>query len=293
MSGRPGAADAARVDALTEVNLAELLDSVGLVRLQSTPLRHLFRPAAHRFALTAAEFDARVGMYGLSEGSEWLMRQMTAGLQVSGQAHVPPHGPVVLLSNHPGMTDTVALFTALASRPDLRIMALDRPFLRALPQVARQLIFLPDNAHAAGLVAALRAGARHLKDGGALLTFPAGEIEPDPMTFGTARAIDSLAHWTHSYAIFARLVPHTVFVPALVSGVISPDAQHHPLTRLRRAPRDREKMAAALQIAQARYRHLQARVCFGPPQAPREHGAQALCEGIATQMRHMIAACAD
>lgn len=289
MSVRPGAADAARVDALTEVNLAELLDSVGLARLQATPLRHLFRPVARRFALTAAEFDARVGMYGLSEGSEWLVHQMTAGLQVSGHAHVPSDGPVVLLSNHPGMTDTVALFTALASRPDLRVMALDRPFLRALPQVARQLIFLPEDA--AGLAAALRASARHLKDGGALLTFPAGEIEPDPAAFGTARAIDSLCHWTDSYALFARLVPRTVFVPALVSGVISPDAQRHPLTRLRRTQRDREKMAAALQIALARYRHLQARVCFGAPQvlAPAK-GAPALCAAIAAQMREMVLA---
>ncbi len=286
----PGAADAPGVDALTEINLAELLDSVGLARLQATPLRHLFRPVARRFALTAAEFDTRVGLYGLSKGSEWLVQQMTSGLQVSGQAQVPPHGPVVLLSNHPGMTDTVALFTALASRPDLRVMALDRPFLRALPQVARQLIFLPD--HAAGLAAALRAGARHLKDGGALLTFPAGEIEPDPVTFGTARAIDSLRHWTDSYALFARLVPSAVFVPALVSGVISPHAQRHPLTRLRRTPRDREKMAAALQIALARYRDLQARVCFGPAQTPHEQGPQALCEGVAAQMRRMIMACA-
>ena len=286
----PGAADAPGVDALTEINLAELLDSVGLARLQATPLRHLFRPVARRFALTAAEFDTRVGLHGLSKGSDWLVQQMTSGLQVDGQAHVPPHGPVVLLSNHPGMTDTVALFTALASRPDLRVMALDRPFLRALPQVARQLIFLPD--HAAGLAAALRAGARHLKDGGALLTFPAGEIEPDPVTFGTARAIDSLRHWTDSYALFARLAPRTVFVPALVSGVISPHALRHPLTRLRRTPRDREKMAAALQIALARYRDLQARVCFGPAQAPCERGPQALCEGIAAQMRRMIMACA-
>lgn len=285
----PPIAEASRVDALTEINLADLLDSVGLGRLQATPLRHLFRPVARRFALTAAEFDARVGLYGLSKGSEWLVHRMSAGLQVSGQDHVPLHGPIVVLSNHPGITDTVALFTALASRSDLRVMALDRPFLRALPQVARQLIFLPEDA--AGLAAALRAGARHLRDGGALLTFPAGEIEPDPATFGTARAIDSLHRWTDSYALFARLVPRTVFVPALVSGVISPDAQRHPLTRLRRTPRNREKMAAALQIALARYRDMRPQVRFGPPQmlAPAQ-GAQPLCAAIAAQMREMVLA---
>jgi hypothetical protein len=282
------AATASTVDALTEINLADLLDSIGLARLQGTPLRHLFRPAARRFARTAAEFDARVQRDGLAQGSDWLVRQMTTGLQVSGRSQVPARGPVVVLSNHPGMTDTVSLFSALASRPDLRVMALDRPFLRALPHVAPELIFLPDDA--AGLAAALRASARHLKAGGALLTFPAGEIEPDPAAFGTARAIDSLRHWTDSYALFARLVPHTVFVPALVSGVISPNAQRHPLTRLRRTPRDREKMAAALQIAFARYRDRQARVCFGAAQPGSAQGARALSEGIAAQMRRMILA---
>ncbi|MBS0430204.1 MAG: 1-acyl-sn-glycerol-3-phosphate acyltransferase [Proteobacteria bacterium] len=278
--------EAARVDVLTDINLADLLDSVGLERLQATPLRHLLRPAARRFARMAAEFDARVGLHGLSRGGDWLVRQMTAGLQVTGLAHVPAQGPVVILSNHPGMTDTVALFSALASRPDLRVMALDRPFLRALPHVARQLIFLPEDA--AGLATALRAGARHLKDGGALLTFPAGEIEPDPATFGTARAIESLGRWTDSYALFARLAPRTQFVPALVSGVISADAQRHPLTRLRRTPHDREKMAAALQITLARYRGLQARLCFGPALTADAHAAPALCAGIAAQMRALI-----
>ena len=280
--------DASHIAALTEINLADLLDSTGLARLQATPLRHLLRPAARRFARTAAEFDARVGLHGLTPGSAWLVRQMTAGLQVRGQQHVPAQGPLVVLSNHPGMTDTVALFSALASRPDLRVMALDRPFLRALPQVARQLIFLPEDA--AGLAAALRAAARHLKDGGALLTFPAGGIEPDPAAFGTARAIASLRQWTDSYALFARLAPRTLFVPALVSGVISADAQRHPLSRLRRTPREREKMAAALQIMFARYRRLQAQVRFGLPLAASAQDARGLCNGIAVQMREMVLA---
>lgn len=276
------------VETLTEVNTTDLLDSVGLPRLRGTPLRRLFRPAAHRFALTAHEFDTRVGDQGLAQGSAWLMAQMTAGVRVTGLAHVPAEGPAVILANHPGMTDTVALFSCLASRPDLRVMALDRPFLRALPHVARQLIFLPEDA--AGLGAAIRAAARHLKDGGVLLTFPAGEIEPDPATFGTARALASLRQWSHSYALFARVVPQAAFVPALVSQVISPAAQRHPLTLLRRTPRNKEKLAAALQVTLPRYRDLQAQVRFGQPQQLGSGAAQALCAGIAAQMRQMILA---
>lgn len=276
------------IDTLTEINIVDLLDSIGLLRFQGTPLRRLFRPAARRFARTANEFDNRVGDHGLAQGSAWLMSQMTAGVQVSGLAHIPAQGPVFILANHPGMTDTVALFASLASRPDLRVIALDRPFLRALPHVARQLIFLPDDE--AGRMAVVRASAKHLKEGGALLTFPAGEIEPDPATFGSRRAAASLQNWSSSYALFARLAPQTQFVPALVSHVISPAAQRHPLTLLRRTAPHKEKLAAALQVALPRYRDLVARVTFGAPLQVDQGDAKALCACVTAQMRQLILA---
>jgi len=274
------------VETLTEVNIVDLLDSIGLLRLRGTPLCHLLRPTALRFARTAHEFDRRVGRDGLAQGSAWLMSRMTAGLVTSGLEHVPAQGPVVVLANHPGMTDTVALFTSLACRPDLRVIAMDRPFLRALPNVARQLIFLPDEN--AGRMAVLRSAARHLQEGGALLTFPAGEIEPDPAAFGQERAAASLQNWSGSYTLFGRLVPETRFVPALVSQVISPAAQRHPLTLLRRTPQSREKFAAALQVALPRYRNLVARVRFGPSAGADLDGARALCAFVAAQMHDLI-----
>jgi hypothetical protein len=283
MAGPPPA-----VEKLTGINIADMLDALGLPWLRGTPLRHVFRPAARRFALTAHEFDARVGAHGLAQGSAWLVDRMTAGLATSGLAHVPAQGPVVILANHPGMTDTVALFASLASRPDLRVVASDRPFLRALPNVARRLIFLPDEEEG-GRLAVVRAAARHLQEGGALLTFPAGGIEPDPFAFGAERALASLQDWSASYTVFARLAPRTRFVPALVSHVISPEAQRHPLTRLRRSARDREKLAAALQVALPRYRDRVARVTFGPALHAGE-GGQALAASVAAQMRRLILA---
>lgn len=275
------------IETLTEVNIVDLLDSIGLLRLRGTPWCRLFRPAAHRFARIAHEFDTRVGRHGLAQGSAWLMSRMAAGIVTTGLEHVPPRGPLIILANHPGMTDTVALFASLACRPDLRVIASDRPFLRALPNVARQLIFLPDQEEG-GRMAVIRTAARHLQEGGALLTFPAGEIEPDPAAFGPQRAAASLQNWSDSYALFARLVPRTRFVPALVSHVISPDAQRHPLTLLRRTARNKEKLAAALQVALPRYRNLVARVTFGHPPSAGPGEAQALGASIAAQMRHLI-----
>lgn len=274
------------LDTLTDINILDFLDSAGLSRFQGTPLRSLFRPVAQRFARTAHEFDNRVGEHGLAQGSAWLVEQMTAGLRTSGLAHIPAEGPVFILANHPGMTDTVALFSSLASRPDLKVIALDRPFLRALPHVARQLIFLPEEA--SGRQAVIRAGAKHLKEGGALLTFPAGEIEPDPATFGPERAVASLQNWSDSYGLFARLAPQTQFVPALVSHVTSPAAQRHPLTLFRRTARDKEKLAAALQVVLPRYRNLVAKVAFGAPLSAGPGETQGLSARVAAQMRQLI-----
>lgn len=278
------------LDRLTEINLDDLFDAAGLMRLRHTSLQRLLWPWARRFALVAQRFDNLVGEQGLAQGSSWLAHRMTAGMQVSGIDHVPATGPAVILANHPGMTDTVALIASLASRPDLRVIALDRPFLRALPNVARHLILVPE--HDVGRMGVVRAGVTHLKQGGALLTFPAGEIEPDPATSGRRKAVDSVLRWSDSFVLFARRVPWTHFIPAIVSNVISPEAQRHVLTRLRRTSHDRQRLAAALQVAMPRYQQMVARVAFGPSIEARACAADSLRSAIVGQIRHLIEASA-
>ncbi len=277
------------LDWLTEINLDDLFAAAGLTWLRHTPLQRLLWPFARRFAVVAQEFDRRVGVQGLAQGSSWLLHRMAAGGQVSGGHHVPATGPLLVLANHPGMTDTVALLASLASRPDLRVIALDRPFLRALPNVARQLIVVP--GHESGRMGALRAGVKHLKQGGALLTFPAGEIEPDPATFGRRRAVESVLRWSDSFVLFARMAPQTLVVPAIVSNVISGAAQQHVLTLLRRTADDKEKLAAALQVALPRYQTMVARVAFGPAQQA-SADAGVLRQVIVDQVRSLIEASA-
>lgn len=251
------------LDTLTSINLDDFFDSMGLLRLRHTPWRGLFWPAARRFARLMVEFDERVGAQGLAAGSAWLLQKMTGGLRVAGQSHIPTSGPVFILANHPGMADTIALFASLGRRPDLRVIALERPFLQALPHVSQRMIYVPTSE--AERMKVVRAGVKHLKQGGAMLTFPAGEIEPDPAAFGANPAAASLRRWSDSIELFARLEPHTVLVPTIVSHVVSPAALHHPLTRLRRTQRDKEKMAAALQVMWPPYQNRAARVAFGPP----------------------------
>ena len=121
------------------------------------------------------------------------------------------------------------------------MVAAERPFLDALPNTSRHLLAVAETP--AGRSGVVRAAARHLRGGGAVLTFPGGRIEPDP----------------------AVLAPGLTVVPVVVSGVISPMALRVPLTRLRRRKRDREWLAATLQMLTPALRDVDASVEFGRP----------------------------
>ena len=283
-------ASSSLLDRLTDTSLDDLFDAAGLMSLRHTPLQQFLWPSARRFALMAHEFDRLVGEQGLAQGSSWLAHRMSAGTEVSCVEHVPATGPTVILANHPGMTDTVALLASLASRPDLRVIAQDRPFLRALPNVVRHLILVPD--HDVGRMRVVRAAVKHLKQGGALLTFPAGEIEPDPAIFGRRKAVESVLRWSDSFALFARRVPQTRFIPAIVSNVISPEAQKNVLTLLRRTAHDRQRFAAALQVALPRYQKMVARVAFGPSKVACDCAADSLRSAIVGEICRLIEASA-
>jgi len=212
-------------------------------------------------------------------------------LAITPRCAIPADGPALILANHPGMADTIGLFTSLP-RPDLRIIALARPFLHALPNVSRQLIFVPTEGDRMLVV---RAAARHLREGRAVLTCPAGEIEPDPAAHSVPGAVESLQRWSQSIGLFARLVPQMRIVPAIVSGVVSRAALRNSLTHLRRTRKDRERMAAALQVMIPAYQGTTVRVAFGPPLTGAEliaasADAAAITRAVAARARRLLEA---
>jgi hypothetical protein len=234
----------ARERKLVDINTQDIVDALGIPgrRLQRSIGLALRRPA-RIFARQLRAFDDDTAAAGLRHSAEIMLSSFIRCLAVGGADHIPGRGPLILLSNHPGLTDTLCLFSAIP-RADLRILAADRPFLRSLPAVARSLLFISDPGRER-LSAVLQAVA-HLRSGGALLTFPAGAIEPDPAVMPGAAL--SLSSWSPSTMLFLRRVPSAVVVPVIVQGVISSAALHHPLTLLRRNRRDRERLAAMLQI---------------------------------------------
>jgi len=119
-----------------------------------------------------------------------------------------------------------------------------------------------------------------------VLTFPGGEIEPDPAVLPGAGA--ALERWSGSLDLFARLVPDLTVVPAVVSGVLSPTALRNPLIFVRRHPRDREWLAATLQMLTPALRNVTTRVAFGHPVRARDGVAR---EIVLDEMRRLIERC--
>lgn len=279
-------------ETLTEINLDDLVASFGWqdYPLLAQILRNLFSNPARQFAEQMLDFDNKVGELGLAEASRRVLQtRYVRDVRVHGIENIPATGPALFLSNHPGVADTISLFAAIR-RADLKIIAIHRPFLVALKNATEHLFFIDDDP--SKRMNAVRQVAAHLKNGGAALTFPAGEIEPDPDVY--EGALDSFNKWMDSAAVFLRFARDAVIVPTLVSGVVWEKTARHPLTRIKRTRVDREKLAAALQLlamVSRNERPTTVQIQFARPIRLEEVGstdAQAIHKMVLGRMRELL-----
>ncbi len=231
-------------EALTQINLDDLVSSFGWQNypLLARLLRMIFLKPAQTFARHMVEYDEVVGSHGIVDGGWNLVRRYVKDLRIINADRIPDSA-FLALSNHPGMADTVALFAAL-NRKDLHIIALDRPFLNALPETTKQLFYVYDDP--AKRMTLVRQVSAHLKSGGATLTFPAGHIEPDPDVY--PGAVESLQDWTDSVGVFVRMAPNAAILPVLVRNVVAVKYAKHWLLKIKKTKEEREKLATALQL---------------------------------------------
>ncbi len=274
-----------RIEVLTRVCVGELLDAFGLGGLSRgrRPLELLSRIPAKRLARQMATYDEIVGESGLAEGGAWALERMARRVEVEGRKNVPPEGSLLLVANHPGLADSLALF-ATVPRRDLRVVAAERPLLEALPNTSRYLISVSETSP--GRFGVVRTATQHLRRGGAVLTFPGGKIEPDPAVL--PGAVEALERWSESLDLFARLVPGLTVVPVVVSGVLSPTALRNPLVFVRRRSRDREWLAATLQMLTPALRNVTTRVAFGRPVRAEDSPDSTVREAVLGEMRRLI-----
>jgi len=286
------------VETLTQINLDDFINALGI---QNRPTltritRFVFQGATRKFAKQMIDFDSLAGALGLGDAARRTERLYVRDVRVfgadpstgSGQ-HLLPDSAFLALSNHPGMTDTLALFAAL-NRDDLKIIALDRPFLLSLPNISKQLFYVTDNP--AERVSLVRHVSAHLRNGGSILTFPAGHNEPDPDIYDGA--VDSLQSWTDSVGVFLRLAPQTPIVPIVVRNVVWKRMAGSPIVRIKHTRDERELLVVALQLlamVMFNIKPVTVTVQIGKPITVKELGTtetQVIHQAVLAEMKRLI-----
>src|SRR5438552_12038145 len=188
-------------------------------------VRRLIGPVANHVAGRFVTYDRALGEAGLRDGSAWIVDDATGGLAVEGRERIPARGPLLVVANHPGVSDALALLAALG-REDAWIVTAEYPFLRALRLASRRFLFVSDDR--ADRLSAFRSIVDRLRAGEVVLVFPAGGLELDPALSRDA-ALGSLLTWSRSIELLPPLAECTLVFPAAVRGVVSRSAFDHPL----------------------------------------------------------------
>jgi hypothetical protein len=222
----------ASFDTIRAIALDEMVGHVAGTRgaLAQSAARRLLGGAASSLARQLVALDQELATGALRPSALSMLRRYGVPVRVEGSdlrlgpvERVPAlfglTGPLLVIANHPGLFDALALFAAIG-REDLAVLAAERPLLHALPHVRARLLSIEPGARGGF---ALRRALRHLQRGGALLHFPAGQIEPDPRVTPLGRPL--LLDWKPGLdALLAAAVqtrPDLQVAPALVSGVLS------------------------------------------------------------------------
>ena len=159
------------VDKVIEANLPQLENSPKVKGLVKKGLGYL---------LHEQEFIAFADAYPHLQGIEFVEQVLDeldfdARFKPKQVEHIPSEGSIVIVANHPiGSLDALALIRVIAKvRPDLKVVA-NRMLMSVTPM--HSLLLPVDNLSGTSRRKELANIQLHLKQEGALLIFPAGEV---------------------------------------------------------------------------------------------------------------------
>jgi len=222
--------------------LMELARNMRLPQTQAMAriLGLFFGRATNRMAQVCMEFDRQIMLHGPSGGSEWLLQHFVKSFSASGKEIIPQSGPLIIASNHPAAYDSLVIIASL-NRPDLKVIIGDSPPYHFLPHLCQHAIFSPEINDKIGRMLTIRQAIQHLREGGALLIFPHGILEPDPDLFPNPE--EEFSRWSHSLELFMRGAPQSSILITIASGVIARSAMNSPLTWFSKTPEGRQSLA--------------------------------------------------
>ncbi len=147
--------------------------------------------------------------------------RITIDCSEADTARIPVHGPLVIVANHPfGAVEGLALLAMVQRRrKDVKILA--NYLLHRIPELRQDLLFIDPfgKPEASSRNAqALRSALHWLRNGHALIVFPAGEVASfEPRAF---RIRDAVWHPT-VVGLIRHARPETQIVPVYIPGTAS------------------------------------------------------------------------
>ncbi|BBB47967.1 1-acyl-sn-glycerol-3-phosphate acyltransferase [Pelolinea submarina] len=227
-------------DILIEIyRAAKIPDWRAVRRLVAYTLR---KPVSH-FSGLIANLDTIIGRDGIVAAAKYALPELCRPADALGQGGIPASGPLVIASNHPGTYDAFSIISNLP-RDDVKLIVSGIPFFQNLPHASRHFIFATHNTNERTNV--IRQSIRHLQDGGALLIFPSGRLDPDPSVL--PGAVDGLRRWSRSIEVFLRKVPESRLVLTITSGVLSGEYINHFIPRMFKNDHERRRITEFIQV---------------------------------------------
>lgn len=244
----------------------EIFFALGLERrgILRRSLGWVFTQPSHRFARFMTAVDAAMAEGGSPAGCRVMMELLQVQIEARDVENIPVEGPTLILANHPGAYDSMAI-GSLVPRPDLKAIVTGTRLYDSLPNLRPNVFFVSRDP--GENMQTLRDAIDHLRGGRLLLQFGSGKIEPDPATDPVGDAVFDL--WSPSVEIMMRKVPGLTVIPTISSGVLLPQFRNHPFVSLRKDAMDRRRLAEFMQIIQQlllpKTVKARAQISFGEP----------------------------
>jgi 1-acyl-sn-glycerol-3-phosphate acyltransferase len=259
--------EAAVARELATLSVTEIVDAAGArgaPQIARRLVSMLARVPSDRLGASLARFDADVPALGVAAAARALLRRFGAALEIEGA--LPRAGAALVVTNHPGAYDSIAMLAA-AGRDDVALVAAERTFLSAMPRFRAHLVFVTDSRtkdNVMGRAAGLRRALSWLDAGHVLVQYGAGAIEPDARFARPGE--DVLGVWPSGTGVLAAHAAKrgASVVPALVSGVHSRRAKALPMVRWAER-RGVTTIAPLIQATVPGFRDVEISVRFGTP----------------------------
>jgi hypothetical protein len=246
--------------------------------ISSRCLSLIFKYPIHRLSKLLVEVDRSTAERGWSTATQEIMDKFISNVQLQGEDNIPNSGPLLVVANHPAAYDFVIL-SAVLKRDDLKILASDVPIVKMLPNIAEHFIPVPYDIPSR--LQTVRNTLKQLNQGGAILIFPRGNVEPDPAV--SPGAEEYLEGWSSSIELFLRRVPETISIVAVASGILSAKWYNNPIIKRWKKFEQRQKVAEIFQVAtqllSGRKPKIAPKFTFSEPLTVRELGGVESAEG--------------